>query len=321
MDVETKHPEYYFSDGSIVLRLGKTLFKIHQSILGRHSDIFAGMWDMPQPDGEELVDGCPVVDLQDDVDDFTDTLRAVYDSFHFDTLNTSTASLGELVTFVNGILKISTKYSMAKLRQKCISLLLVKLPNTFESCCALLHTKSKYDSPDIIRVINLARAANVPEILPWAFYLCTHMSVNDIMKNTVLSWQDKAIVLAGRERLWEVQKSTSNSALFVFTPSQQCTSNCQGRILAAIPGTSISTGNPPGLNMGMNYREAEDYRRSPHPLGEFDGWSHMKQQPVCGRCSSHQIAEHKKGREKVWNNLPTYFDLGTWEDIKKDQYL
>jgi hypothetical protein len=78
-DQGTKHTSYYFTDGSIVLRVENVLFKVHSSILGRHSEVFRGMDELPQPEDCEKVDGCPVVDLQDDVEEFTDTLGAIYD--------------------------------------------------------------------------------------------------------------------------------------------------------------------------------------------------------------------------------------------------
>lgn len=82
--VNQRHPEFYFTDGSIVVRIGQTTFKVHSSILGLHSEIFKDMADMPQPTDGELVDGCPVVDLQDDVKEFTDTLKAIYDPMYVD---------------------------------------------------------------------------------------------------------------------------------------------------------------------------------------------------------------------------------------------
>jgi hypothetical protein len=208
---------------------------------------------------------------------------------------------------------------MTKLRQKCISLLLIKFPNTFENCTQLLQSNSKYDSPEIIRLIRLARQTNVPEVLPWAYYLCTHMSVSDIMKNAILTWEDKALCLAGKERLWQAQKTYSNSVLFTFTPALQCASSCQTRLLNAVPGTNITgTGASSSLLMGMSFREADEMRQSPHPLGEFDGWANLKQQ-ICTRCMNHQVSLHKMGRQKIWDALPTYFELGSWEDIRRDQ--
>ena len=100
-DQGTKHTSYYFNDGSIVLRVENVLFKVHSSILGRHSEVFRGMDELPQPEDCEKVDGCPVVDLQDDVEEFTDTLGAIYDPLCVLALS-SPSSLSEirLIIFV-----------------------------------------------------------------------------------------------------------------------------------------------------------------------------------------------------------------------------
>lgn len=86
----TRHSEFWLHDGSIVLCVQETLFRVHQTILANHSEVFADLFRLPQPMeegvGEEStsesamqkIDGCHVVHLQDDVDDFVDLLKAIY---------------------------------------------------------------------------------------------------------------------------------------------------------------------------------------------------------------------------------------------------
>jgi hypothetical protein len=74
-----KNSEFYFSDGSLAVRISGTVFRVHSTILARHSDVFKDMAEIPQPDQCETVDGVPVVDLQDDVKEFEETLHAIYD--------------------------------------------------------------------------------------------------------------------------------------------------------------------------------------------------------------------------------------------------
>lgn len=74
----TRHQDFWFYDGSIVLSVRETLFRVHQTILSTHSDIFADLFTVPQPDGEYTIEGCHVVVLHDDAKDFEDLLRAVY---------------------------------------------------------------------------------------------------------------------------------------------------------------------------------------------------------------------------------------------------
>ena len=75
----TQHPDFWFYDGSIILSVHNTLFRVHQTILSNHSEFFAGLFTVPQPSGEAIVDGCHVVPLYDKVEDVVDLLKAVYD--------------------------------------------------------------------------------------------------------------------------------------------------------------------------------------------------------------------------------------------------
>lgn len=83
----TRHPRFWMYDGSIVLRAENTLYRVHQTVLAAHSDIFDGLFTVPQPqvtlplDGHSppFVDGCHVVTLYGDKErDVEDLLHAVY---------------------------------------------------------------------------------------------------------------------------------------------------------------------------------------------------------------------------------------------------
>jgi len=217
---------------------------------------------------------------------------------HFDKLRPD-SNLSSMINFVSGILRISTKYHMTQLRGKCIGIIQEKFPSTLAGCDSVLSKEIKYNPTEIVRVIPLAREANVPLVLPWAFYLCTHISVDDILSNTVLSWRDKALCLAGKERLWEMQKNKTHRFLFEFNPSVQCSSGCSLRHYTT-----------------LDWRGAEALRIGPHPLEEYTDWKAFK---ICGKCLDMMVGQHKEGRQKVWDLLPSLFQLGTWEQISQEQ--
>lgn len=73
------HPDLWFNDGSIVLKVQTTLFKVHRSTLASHSTVFADMLGIPQPAQLEMMEGCPVVGLPDDAEDMARLLKAIYD--------------------------------------------------------------------------------------------------------------------------------------------------------------------------------------------------------------------------------------------------
>lgn len=189
---------------------------------------------------------------------------------------------------------------MVSIRKKCISIMQEAFPSTLATCDAVLSRNYEYVPSEIVRIIPLARETNVPMVLPWAFYLCTHISVNEIMTNSVLSWRDKALCLAGKERLWEAQKTLTHEFLMQFKSISGCTSACQAR-----------------FPCGITWKQTEVLRLTPHPL-EYKDWGTFQSQ-LCQKCLSAIKSQHKEGREKVWEMLPEIFELGTWDQISKGQ--
>lgn len=74
-----RHPDLWFDDGSVVLKVQKTMFKVHRTLLSSHSIVFADMFSVPQPAARDQIEGCPVVDVPDAANDFTYLLTAIYD--------------------------------------------------------------------------------------------------------------------------------------------------------------------------------------------------------------------------------------------------
>jgi hypothetical protein len=75
--------QYWFEDGNIILQAENTLFRVHQSILSRQSQIFKDTFAMPQAasdeDESERVEGCPVIPLSDTAEDLGHIISLLYD--------------------------------------------------------------------------------------------------------------------------------------------------------------------------------------------------------------------------------------------------
>jgi len=79
----------WFEDGNIILSVedddGHVLeaFKVHRSVLARHSEVFETMFDIPQPtttlDPMEQIN-CPVVRMHDRPNELSYLIKALYDS-------------------------------------------------------------------------------------------------------------------------------------------------------------------------------------------------------------------------------------------------
>jgi len=190
---------------------------------------------------------------------------------------------------------------MQQIRNKCISMIQDKFPSTLAGCDDVIRRKLLYRPSEIDRLIPLARETNIPRVLPWAFYLCTQMSPDELLKNTVLSWKDKALCLAGKESLWDMRKNITHSFILRFAPAPNCTTGCR----SPMPNTF-----PEALEA------LESLRKTPHVLEEHLDWASLR---LCIRCQTFLQIQHRNGRERVWQALPGLFQLGTWEDIFKEQ--
>ena len=65
--------------GDIILQAESTQFRVNRDILSKHSSVFQDLFLLPQPVGEELVEGCPIVQLADSAIDLELLLSAFYD--------------------------------------------------------------------------------------------------------------------------------------------------------------------------------------------------------------------------------------------------
>ncbi len=99
----TRDVEFWFSDGSIILIAGNTLFRVYHGVLAAHSVVFHDMLQFPQPPSSPSLDGCPTLDLSDSPADLRHLLRVLYPKpatsvtrFTFSTLTPT------LIVFVDG---------------------------------------------------------------------------------------------------------------------------------------------------------------------------------------------------------------------------
>lgn len=223
---------------------------------------------------------------------------------HFDSLSAD-ADLETTLTFVQGILRLSTKYIIRYLRQRCISLLLTKFPSTLDDYTSktVAPKRDKYKPDNLMCAITLARQNNVLEILPYAFYCIARLSHKRILKErpTDISWKDKTLALVGRERLQWAQTSLSH----VFLLNFQRAPLCQSPLCAIARGPHTEW-------------HVLDCMKSPNPLRPYDTWDYLN---VCSDCVTYCKIRHSKGRQEVWDRLPDLFELPTWDELRKAQNL
>ncbi|KAI0079864.1 hypothetical protein K474DRAFT_1730503 [Panus rudis PR-1116 ss-1] len=164
--------DIWFDDGNVVLIAEHVAFKVHKGQLERHSEVFRDLFTIPQPRDTELIDGCPWVELHDTPSDVLYLLRALYDGMYFEK------PLCSDFPFLSAVLRLSSKYLIDNLRQRCLHRLRTDWPSTLEGWDRRekegTDENNRYVPRDVypqpLPVIRLAISLGLDELLPAAYY-------------------------------------------------------------------------------------------------------------------------------------------------------
>ncbi|KAF8989950.1 hypothetical protein BDQ17DRAFT_1256360, partial [Cyathus striatus] len=288
------HSKFWFSDGSFVLRIENTLFRVHRSILCVNSEVFTGMLEIPQPEDIENVDGCPYVELQDSLQDFEAFMMVLYNPLWWDQTN---STLENQLSFAISILRISNKYGCHTLRKKAISILKEHIPTDISGHEKVLKLKhlSRYI---IARLLSVARETNLKIFLPVAYLIWATGHPSQIielmhnMGNDKAPWDDAAICLAGRAELLTIQGNVYKVGTN-FQPPDNCLNTC--RPLSFIITTALVT-------------NLDGYTKWSDAWGKSSGF--------CENCIANAKRMFEEGQAKLWDAIPEAFELESWEALK-----
>ncbi|KZT08652.1 uncharacterized protein LAESUDRAFT_811264 [Laetiporus sulphureus 93-53] len=199
------HVALYFDDGNVVLSAlsqegRRQYFRVHQSILSRHSPVLADLFAMPplqsttsQTALEETYDGVVHVQMPDSAEDLASFLGVLYDPLGaaYKRFNPNTPVL------VEGTLKLATKYECDALRARIVENIEADWPQTLAQWDArraeFILARSEHTQqftgkvnglylddrlPEPASAIRIASDYNIPSILPAAFYQLALLSTD-----------------------------------------------------------------------------------------------------------------------------------------------
>ncbi|TRM62055.1 hypothetical protein BD626DRAFT_459042 [Schizophyllum amplum] len=297
-DATTHDQKHWYSDGSIVLRIESTLFRVHKTILAVSSEVFKDMLSVPQPEGQEDLQGCIVVGLHgDSVESWRHLLDALYDAPYFASMHS--APLHPALPILSGILRLATKYRFLGYRRECLGILGRHFPTYYDDIPILIA-----DASDAAAVINLARETDAHCLLPFAFLACVY-PVDDrnrplIYGDLLPSFRDKAAALQGLHALAAAQKLH----MFPFaydTPDITITS-CRRRCTTEVAFKDITKYSEQPM-----YFDFEDPGRWTEPEGR---------DLLCRDCLEYVKRVYSQGRRQVWKHLPEFFCVGKdWDEL------
>ena len=82
-DKVVRSSKFWFEDGNVVLQAEHTQFRLHRSVLSMHCPIFRNMFACSLPENGPTVDGCPLVNLSETLEDVKNFVKILYRSIRW----------------------------------------------------------------------------------------------------------------------------------------------------------------------------------------------------------------------------------------------
>ncbi|KAG6843930.1 hypothetical protein H0H87_011621 [Tephrocybe sp. NHM501043] len=295
-----------------------TAFRVHRGVLARHSEVFRGMLDFPQPSSlteSETFDGCQVVEMHDLPADLSNLITALYDGPTFANRRF------EDFIYIAGILRLSTKYFVDNLRKRAIQFLSETWPVTLQGHDAMIS--KAVDTPSTngitypyvhpLHILNLAREVNAHSLVPAALYFLSLYNFDDILRadhpkllvkhpsspsSTLCPADIGAYTLMYQYRIKVIHEFIRQDPLRA--------SDCSNDAMACIRGFQklftrffrswqTRTGPIYFLSQAIDAVNDEPY--------------------LCELCRIQFRRNASRLREKIWDELPSVVGLPSWPDL------
>ncbi|KLO07724.1 hypothetical protein SCHPADRAFT_1001431 [Schizopora paradoxa] len=311
-----QHETLWFEDGNIVLATDVHLYCVHRGVLARNSTVFKDMLELPNVGNawnnemesavvEDSWEGKPKVRMVGDNDeDVYLLLMVLYDvGFYSDHKPTTLPTILSL-------LRMSTKYDFSRIRSEVTSHLERAYPRELDAMGErnfedLFLNYDDLSSDYDLQLLVVAEQCNLKSILPVLYLDCVTSPMDTILQaSRDLRLKNHQIekLLRGHERM---VRYAHEYGIIQFAPQQYCTMSCtkaRGELLQnyvivpqEYPVQALLEEEVPNDDDDARLRKA-----------------------ICKTCAKTISASLKEFRLQVWNSIPDLFDLGTWEDVRRD---
>jgi len=312
----------WFDEGTIILSVedddGNVLeaFKVHRDFLARHSEVFRDMFDIPRPtttlDPVEQISNCPVVRMHDRPNELSYLIKALYDGPAFNLRNV------EDFYHLAGILRLSTKYLIPRLRIQAIQYLTKTWPYTIRGHDEMVNqaltaadsvdgTTYPYVHP--LHVLKLAREVDIQIIVPSALYFLSIYPLKQLQRGEHPKLQSNHPSRPSNElSLEDVSQYTLMYQHRINIILEFICHSCRER-------KCQTQKECPQVSSRFNI----DQTRIPS-MGVFRLMAQAiecinKDDTICGPCKRAFCEEVSVLRERLWEELPSVVGLRSWEDL------
>ncbi|KAJ7196474.1 hypothetical protein GGX14DRAFT_672488 [Mycena pura] len=290
--------------GDIILQTQSTQFRINSDILAQQSPIFRDMLSIPQPANKPTIDGCPIVHLSDAAKDWELLLETLYNPFqHKETLP---------FDVVAAMVRLGKKYEMAAIKNNATWRIHYEFPNTLHSWIEVQNKLTKIESQPgmMLDLLNLVYEYEIRSSVPTLAFNCLDMmSLEHLMKDETRRPDGSCVHLAPHIKLTLAiaverianQQRTSFQWLDDDTilPHPQCNSRTE------------CTEQRQELYRTVMWGLEEYHYHCFDPWNDFDGTKGL-----CRKCNLVGEGTFKDTASKMWEFLPSFFQLPQWGDLK-----
>ncbi|KIY48672.1 hypothetical protein FISHEDRAFT_73415 [Fistulina hepatica ATCC 64428] len=288
--------EFWYNDGSLILRAEDMLYRIHRSLLAAQSSIFDELQQMLDVE----IEGCPVIQVSDVADNWGQFLAAIYDPRYFSKLKKDdTSALSNIVA----ILAIAKEYRAKSIWDEAIAHMEKIMPTTLDE----YSKRACLASDDVIRNISSLDGLGLLTFLPYALYVGATYHEAEIydFDASVLSWNWKALILRGRATILRTQKETTFRWRLGkdVVPDDSHDSNCSRRRLTALREQAQ-------IPLRLDFDTVVSFHLCSSLIRDAD---------VCESYKKMLKKVHMKGLQEMWASLPKCFGLGTWAGLHQKQ--
>ncbi|CAA7266041.1 unnamed protein product [Cyclocybe aegerita] len=279
-----KSATFWFDDGNVILQAQQTQFRVHRSMLVRHSTVWKDMFAVLQPEGKSGSENdCPVVHLSDRASDVEHVMAIFYD-------NLKTFKLKERIQFsqLSAMLRMGHKYQIKHLCDAVMKILRKDFPQSL----------------DLWDVANLAYQFSLKTIMPSAYlaYIAT-TNLKTILSDASLHPGARTAAILGRDQLSRWMHFTKEITRSQFAASK-VRGDCQDHRKCAAGREMIF--------LGLSLWDDDDgHLTRLVPLADANGFA------ICISCSAALRKTHEYIRSGAWSLLPDFFDVSPqWADLK-----
>ncbi|KAH6907635.1 hypothetical protein BKA70DRAFT_1563108 [Coprinopsis sp. MPI-PUGE-AT-0042] len=311
----------WLPDGNIVLQTEDKRFRVHKSMLAKHSTVFDDMFKVPQPAESrtrgKTLEGCSLVRLQGDASHHWEWLLQLL----YDGRRSYATSPRFEYTLVESLITLGDKYNFEHLLKEALGQFDASFPRQFTIFASNEFPKTGFQldsDASLCGIVQLAHRFKIETSLPALYYFILiqdgypailHTGSTSVSgRQTELNPDTKALLIAGRDRIFEGMAKHQFRWLWHdsrLIPSLECPrpGNCRNALEAL---------------MLYLWRPLPKLKRA---LQSHDSLKAHIAAVLCPTCTAVSRTEFKKGQKVFWTELPTYFNLPPWEQLSQGPLL